>query len=108
MRNDLGPIQRSPMLRKRILFLLPAVLLTLMLTSSVGSAQSCTFTVSGTTMTLNGDCTTTASIIVPDGFTLNGAGHRITANDPFGGHFTGGIVQSGGATANVMNVTITA
>ena len=33
-------------------------------------------------MTLNGDCTTDATILVPNGFTLDGAGNTITAVDP--------------------------
>src|ERR1044072_2611888 len=71
------------------------------------TATPCTFTVSGSTMTLDADCTTDASIIIPAGFTLDGAGHTITAVDPMGGHFVGGVVQNGGATANVTNVGIT-
>jgi hypothetical protein len=72
------------------------------------AAGACAFTTSGKTMTLNADCTTSTSIIVPNGVTLNGAGHTITAVDPPSGHFVGGVVQNGGATANVTNVTITA
>jgi hypothetical protein len=71
------------------------------------TANPCTFTTSGKTMTLNGDCTTDASIIVPNGFTLDGTGHTITAVDPMGGHFTGGVIKNGGATANVRDVHIT-
>ncbi|MEX2646574.1 MAG: right-handed parallel beta-helix repeat-containing protein [Gaiellaceae bacterium] len=68
----------------------------------------CSFTVAGTTMTLDGDCETDATISVPDGFTLDGAGHTITAVDPEGGHFLGAVVKNGGATAYVTNVTVTA
>lgn len=71
------------------------------------AASTCTFSTSGSTMTLVADCTTDASIVVPNGFTLDGAGHTITAVDPAGGHFTGGVVQNGGATANVTNLNIT-
>ena len=67
----------------------------------------CTTTTTGKTMTLNGDCTTTTSINVPNGLTFDGAGHTITAVDPAGGHFVGGVIQNGGATANVTNVRIT-
>src|SRR5438132_725972 len=68
---------------------------------------ACSFTTAKKTMTLNGDCTTDTSIIVPNGITLDGVGHTITAVDPISGHFTGGVIQNGGATANVTNVTIT-
>lgn len=68
----------------------------------------CSFTVTGTTMTLDGDCETDETIFVPDGFTLDGAGHTITAVDPEGGHFLGGVIKNGGAIAHVTNVTVTA
>ena len=71
------------------------------------AASTCTFSNSGSTMTLDADCTTDTSIVVPNGFTLDGAGHTITAVDPVGGHFVGGVVQNGGATANVTNLDIT-
>lgn len=71
------------------------------------AASTCTFSNSGSTMTLDADCTTDTSIVVPDGFTLDGAGHTITAVDPAGGHFVGGVVQNGGAKANVTNLEIT-
>jgi len=41
------------------------------------TTTDCTFTVSGSTMTLNGDCTTDETILVPDGFTLDGNGRTI-------------------------------
>jgi hypothetical protein len=71
------------------------------------AAGTCTFTTSGSTMTLDADCTTDASIVVPNGFTLDGAGYTITAADPVAGHFVGGVIQNGGTTANVTNVGIT-
>ena len=57
--------------------------------------------------TLTGDCTTSSTITVPNGWTLNGAGHTITAYDPAGGHFRGAVVANAGAVANVHDVTIT-
>lgn len=72
------------------------------------AATTCTFTVVGSVMTLNADCTTDAAIIVPDGFTLNGNGFTITAVDPAGGHFKGAVVMNGGATAFVSNLTVEA
>lgn len=71
------------------------------------AAASCSFTTKGTTMTLTADCTTDRSIIIPNGFTLDGAGHTITAVDPTGGHFDGGVVQNGGATASVRDLIVT-
>ena len=68
---------------------------------------ACSFTTSGTTMTLDADCTTDTTILVPHGFTLNGAGHTITAIDPSGGHFLGAVVRNAGAIANVTNLSIT-
>jgi hypothetical protein len=79
----------------------------LTLSSSTGPA-ACAFTVSGTTETLVADCTTDHTILVPNGFTLDGAGHTITAVDPAGGHFVGAVIQNGGVAANVTNVTVTA
>ena len=68
----------------------------------------CTFTTTGTTMKLDGDCTTDATILIPDGFTLDGQGHTITAVDPDGGHFVGAVVQAGGDTAHVTQLTVQA
>jgi hypothetical protein len=75
---------------------------------AASAATTCTFTIVKKTMTLNANCITDSSIIVPNGFTLDGAGHTITAVDPSGDHFRGGIVQNGGAIANVTNLNITA
>src|SRR4030095_14363220 len=94
------------MLPKKLMILLGAVALTL--AASVAASAACSFTTVKKTMTLNGNCTTTASIVVPNGVTLDGAGYTITAMDPGPGGFTGGVVQNGGASASVTNVTITA
>jgi uncharacterized protein len=59
-------------------------------------------------MTLDGDCSTSSTITVPGGWTLDGDGHTISAYDPAGEHFVGSVVANGGALANVRNVTITA
>jgi len=68
----------------------------------------CATTISGTTMTLIADCQTDHTLLIPDGFTLDGAGHTITAVDPAGGHFLGAVLRNEGASANVTNVTVTA
>ena len=91
------------------LFFFP-LLVTLLLgaiQNSASAANNCTFSTSGSTMTLQGDCTTDASIMVPDGMTLNGNGYTLTAVDPSGNHFRGGVVRNGGASANVVNLTVT-
>ena len=80
----------------------------LTLSSSNDSPTACVFTTSGTTMTLTADCTTDHTILVPDGFTLDGDGNSITAVDPAGDHFRGAVVRNGGSTANVTDVEITA
>lgn len=67
----------------------------------------CTGDLTGTVFTLGADCDTTASIPVPDGFTVEGAGHVITAHDPAGGgSFTGAVVTNAGTSMNVNNVII--
>lgn len=70
------------------------------------SSNNCSFTVKGSTMSLNADCTTDSTILVPDGVTLDGKGHTINAVDPAGDHFKGAVVQAGGTTANVQNLII--
>lgn len=95
---------------KKVSVLSIAVLFVLLLiqgTSLVHAATTCTFTTIGTTMTLDADCTTDATILIPDGFTLNGKGHTITGVDPGGDHFKGAVVQNGGAVAHVKNLTVT-
>jgi hypothetical protein len=71
-------------------------------------ASGCATSVSGTTITLVADCQTDHTLLIPDGFTLDGAGHTITAVDPVGGHFLGAVLKNEGASASVTNVTITA
>lgn len=77
------------------------------LTLFSGSGPQCSFTTSGTTMTLNGDCQTDHTILVQDGFNLDGAGYTITAIDPDSGHFLGAVIKNGGSTANVTNLSVT-
>lgn len=70
------------------------------------ATTSCAFTTVGSTMTLDADCTTDATILVPNGFTLDGAGNTITAGDPPSLHFLGAVVKNGGPFAAVKNLTI--
>src|SRR4051812_20500222 len=78
------------------------------LSTAAFAVNDCTMTVNKSTWTLQGDCTTDASLIVADGITFNLNGYTITPHDPTGGHFVGGVVQSGGARANATNGTIQA
>lgn len=94
------------MVRKKLMMVFATV--TLVLAISALASASCSFTTVKKTMTLNANCTTTTNIIVPDGVTLDGAGHTITAIELAPGAFTGGVIQNGGASASVTNVTITA
>lgn len=71
------------------------------------AATNCTLTTVGSTMTLDGDCTSDATIFIPDSMTLDGDGHTITAVDPPGGHFLGAVVRNAGSTAHVTNLTVT-
>jgi parallel beta-helix repeat protein len=87
------------------------VLLALAVVAFAGEAEAatdCVFDVSGKTMRLFADCRTDASITIPDGMTLDGAHHTISAVDPPGGHFTGGILVNGGRTASVIDTRIIA
>ena len=61
---------------------------------------------SGGIISLTGDCDTTVPLIIPDGITINGNGHTITAHDPTGGFFTGAVLANAGTTMNVENLTI--
>jgi hypothetical protein len=72
------------------------------------AATTCTYLMSGSSMVLQADCTTDAPIVIPDGMTHDGAGHKITAIDPPGDHFRGAVIQNGGALANVVDTTIEA
>jgi len=76
-------------------------------TASAYAVTTCTFTDQGSTRKLNGDCTTTAAIVIPNGRTLDGRGFTITGMDPVGGHFVGAVVRNGGASASVKNLRVT-
>lgn len=91
-----------------ILILAGCVLLLLMVgLTTVGAQNNCVFTTSGARMYLRANCTTDETIFIPNGYTLNGLGHTITAIDPVGGHFVGAVVKNAGAVAHVRNLTVT-
>ncbi len=58
----------------------PAVLLTDVGVASAAPTCALPAPVGGV-ITLTGDCDTTVPLMIPDGVTLNGAGHTITAHD---------------------------
>ncbi len=60
------------------------------------------------TRTLLGDCSTSSTVHVPDGWTLDGDSHTISAYDPVGDHFKGAVVANGGDVAHVRDLTVTA
>ena len=64
--------------------------------ATVSVAQTCQFTVSGTTMTLQKDCTATGSITIPNGFTLNGNNHLINVPESGRAAFAAGFITNGG------------
>lgn len=78
----------------------------LILPQSTNAATTCDFTTNANVMTLNGDCTTDSTILIPDGMTLDGNDHTITAVDPSGNHFRGGVIKNVGTTASVKNLTV--
>lgn len=90
----------------RFLCIALAVAFAGLLAQPVDAASACTFTITGSTMALDGDCTTESTILVTDGMTLDGSGYTITAVDPDGGSFIGAVVENGGATANVVHLNI--
>jgi hypothetical protein len=90
-----------------------AVSFCIALAAAVANAQTCNFVTSGVTMTLANDCVTTTTITIPDGFTLDGNSHLITAVDPDpinSVYFSGPVVANdlGATSANVKNLIIDA
>ncbi len=62
---------------------------------------------SNTTYTLTADCDTTVPLAVPDGFTLDGANHTITAHDKSPTEpFKGAVVSNAGVSMHLANVTV--
>ena len=63
----------------------------------------CAGTTSGTTFTMSADCDTTAPLTVPDGVTVDGAGHTITAHDttPASGSLNGAVLTNAGASMTI-------
>jgi len=84
------------------------VLLAFFAAANLQATTTCSFIPAGTTLTLQNDCTTDASLVVPQGVTMDLNGHTVTANDPPLGHFMGGVIINGGTSASVTNGTVQA
>src|SRR4051812_36491934 len=67
--------------------------------NDVGSP--CVTTTVGPTITLTAPCLTDHTLVVPNGYTLDGAGNSVTAMDPVGDHFVGAVIQAEAGTASV-------
>jgi hypothetical protein len=80
--------------------------LSLVCASQAMAATDCKFTKTGSVWKLKADCTTDAPISVPDGFTLDGSGRTMTAVDPPGGSFLGGVIVNEGPVLTVINLQI--
>lgn len=78
------------------------------LASHASARTNCEFIQVDDTQTLRADCETDETLYIPIGVTWDGAGHRIVAVDPPGGHFTGAIVRNAGPIAHVRNLTVEA
>jgi hypothetical protein len=66
----------------------------------------CAGSLRGAIFTLTANCVTTATLSVPNGHTLDGGGHIITARDTTGGAFAQGVLRNDGAAMSVTNVTV--
>jgi Right handed beta helix region len=67
---------------------------------------ACRTRTAGTTITLTADCATAVTLTVPGGFTLDGAGHVITAHDPASGAFVGPVLTNAGPDMSITNLTV--
>jgi hypothetical protein len=76
--------------------------------SAAYAANDCVFATNNKnkTMRLAADCTTDATILIPDKFTLDGQGFSITAKDPPLGSFIRGVISNAGGIAHVTNVIV--
>jgi hypothetical protein len=90
--------------------LLPDVLTAKVAAAGDPSVETtCPGTLSATTFTLTANCATSAPLTVPDGHTVNGAGHTITATDPSASVPFNGAVLTNDPTGHSMiieNLTI--
>ncbi|WP_338872287.1 right-handed parallel beta-helix repeat-containing protein [Myxococcus stipitatus] len=73
-----------------------------------GDFAPCEATLDAAAVKLSADCTTEQTVWIPEGYTLDGAGHVLTAVDPRDGRFLGAVVRNRGATAHVRDLTVSA
>lgn len=66
---------------------------------------ACAGNVSQATFTLTANCDTTQPLVVPDGYTVNGGGHEITAHG-YQGSVVTNANTSGGGTMTLENLTV--
>jgi nitrous oxidase accessory protein NosD len=88
-----------------------ALVTTVVLSSGVSTAAAatdCAFAVVGNTWRLAANCQTDQTLTIPDGVTLDGRGRTVTAVDPPGAHFLGAVVRNAGATAYIVDLTVSA
>lgn len=76
--------------------------------SAARAETDCEWLERGSTRYLRGDCQTDETLLVPDGVTIDGRGHRIKAVDPAPSAFAGAVVRNAGATAHVRRLVIDA
>ena len=58
------------------------------------------------TLTMLADCSTPVTVTVPDGWTLDGAGHSLIGTETAGTSFQGAILQNAGTSMNIHNLTV--
>ncbi|MBL0699213.1 hypothetical protein [Comamonas sp. JC664] len=68
----------------------------------------CPVTAAGNVLTLTANCATYLSLLIPDGYTLDGAGHFIAAIDAPGLRFVGPVVRNCGNSAHYRNLRLMA
>jgi len=94
-------------IRKVRMFLIIMSVIVFASAMSTCATTTCTFTNQGSSMKLNASCWTDASIVIPNGKTLDGRGFTITGVDPAGDHFKGAVILNGGGSASVKNLKVT-
>jgi hypothetical protein len=71
--------------------------------------NACAGTLTGSTFALSADCDTTVQLTVPDGVTVDGSGHVISAHDPSPGvPFSGAVLtnDTSGTSMRIEDLTI--
>ncbi|WP_426749628.1 right-handed parallel beta-helix repeat-containing protein [Myxococcus sp. Y35] len=66
----------------------------------------CPVSVAGNVLTLVGSCATFSTMFIPEGYTLDGAGHSIIAIDGPTTHFVGPIARNCGTSASYRNLRL--